>query len=319
MGSATRKRTRSQTWAILSSQAAEASQPSQAAEEQNTVVKSKTKAKRQRTTRAVLNSQSAEPSQQQLEELLQHEVIREKRSKQINDRHKGKEAHLVPNNGEGEHADNDAEGSATPYFSTRMGPKTMFKFVQKLTPEQKQSVRDIGFGALLNLQLCTSDSQLVQYLLDNFELYQTHFKLENDKLTVEEEDIKYTLGIPRGEKVVVEGPKYDEQGRPKYRALLQSWRTRWNIKIGSPITTKMGDVIVKRGDYGDEFKRGFMVLTVSCMMRGFQTRRCNHKILNSLVNVDEIKEYNWCNYTYNSLIKSIKKYKKKSNGFFTDR
>ncbi|XP_019161846.1 PREDICTED: uncharacterized protein LOC109158392 [Ipomoea nil] len=79
----------------------------------------------------------------------------------------------------------------------------------------------------------------------------------------------------------------------------------------------MGDAIIQRGDYGDEFKRDFMVLLVSSMLRGFQTRYCNYRILNSLINVGEIKNYNWCSYTYKFLIKSIDKYRKKSGRLFT--
>ncbi|XP_019184037.1 PREDICTED: uncharacterized protein LOC109178942 [Ipomoea nil] len=194
------------------------------------------------------------------------------------------------------------------YFNTRMGPKLMFDLVQRLSPRQKQAVVETGFGGLLHLQLCTNESKLVQYLLDNFNVCRCDFVLEDDSLHIEEEDVEYTLGIPRGPLKVNEGTKMEDTSTREYKLLLTSWRRRWGITAGSPITTQMPDEIVRRADHGDEFKRDFVVFAVSSMLRGNTTRYSKYRILNSLIDVDMIKEYNWCAYTYQSLIDSIDSY-----------
>ena len=54
----------------------------------------------------------------------------------------------------------------------------------------------------------------------------------------------------------------------------------------------MGKKIVARGDYGDDFKRDFVVFAVSSMVKGHQDRKSNYKILYSLMNVNEIRNHN---------------------------
>ena len=63
----------------------------------------------------------------------------------------------------------------------------------------------------------------------------------------------------------------------------------------------MGEEIVARGDYADEFKRDFVVFVVFSMIKGHQDRKANYKILYSLINVNEIRNRNWCLYTLKSL------------------
>ena len=75
--------------------------------------------------------------------------------------------------------------------------------------------------------------------------------------------------------------------------MLKSWRERWNIAVGSPITQKMGKEIVARGEYGDDFKSDFVVFIVFFMLKGHQSRMSNYKILYSLMNVNEIRNHNW--------------------------
>ena len=77
----------------------------------------------------------------------------------------------------------------------------------------------------------------------------------------------------------------------------------------------MGKEIVARGDYGDDFKRDFVVFVVSSMLKGHQSKMSNYKILYSLINVNEIRNLNWCLYTLKSFSTSVEKWKKKPTIF----
>ena len=79
----------------------------------------------------------------------------------------------------------------------------------------------------------------------------------------------------------------------------------------------MGKKIVARGDYGDDFKRDFVVFIVSSIVKGHQDRKSNYKILYSLMNVNEIRNCNWCLYTLKSLSTLVEKWKKKPTGPLT--
>ncbi|XP_019190269.1 PREDICTED: uncharacterized protein LOC109184697 [Ipomoea nil] len=83
----------------------------------------------------------------------------------------------------------------------------------------------------------------------------------------------------------------------------------WNVKSGSPITTKMPDEIIRRGDHGDAFKRDFVVFAVSSLLRGNTGRYANYRVLKSLLNIRAISRLNWCRYTYRSFIDSYEIYK----------
>ncbi|XP_031124294.1 uncharacterized protein LOC116027004 [Ipomoea triloba] len=116
------------------------------------------------------------------------------------------------------------------------------------------------------------------------------------------------------------------------------------LKRGA-ITTSMPVQILKRGDHGDMFKRDFVLFIVSgdmfkrdfvlfivsgdmfkrdfvlfivsTMLCGHQDRCCNFRILKSLIDLDQIKTYNWCAYTHKSMVDSIQSFQKNDKQFFT--
>ena len=79
----------------------------------------------------------------------------------------------------------------------------------------------------------------------------------------------------------------------------------------------MGKEIIARRDYGDDFKRDFMVFVVSSMVKGHQDRKANYKILYSLMNINEIRNRNWCLYTLKIRSTLVEKWKKKPTGPLT--
>ncbi|XP_019176446.1 PREDICTED: uncharacterized protein LOC109171821 [Ipomoea nil] len=252
------------------------------------------KSVKKRTTRAVLSSQAAEltPAQEdQAEPSTRQQPAAVKRKR-------------APPQKRERVRDPDVN-----YFSTRMGPKQMYDLVQRLTHDQKDAVIDMGFGGLLHLQFSSNYSQLVEYLLQRFDVFKSDFILDGDHLHVGEEDVEYILGLPRGKRDVEEGTKSEENSTAAYNKVLTEWRKRWNVRSGSPITTKMPDEIIRRGDHGDAFKRDFVVFAVSSLLRGNTGRYANYRVIKSLLNIRSISRLNWCKYTYNSLIDSYDIYK----------
>ncbi|XP_019192143.1 PREDICTED: uncharacterized protein LOC109186562 [Ipomoea nil] len=252
------------------------------------------KSVKKRTTRAVLSSQAAEltPAQEdQAEPSTRQQPAAVKRKR-------------APPQKRERVRDPDVN-----YFSTRMGPKQMYDLVQRLTHNQKDAVIDMGFGGLLHLQFSSNYSQLVEYLLQRFDVFKSDFILDGDHLHVGEEDVEYILGLPRGKRDVEEGTKSEENSTAAYNKVLTEWRKRWNVRSGSPITTKMPDEIIRRGDHGDAFKRDFVVFAVSSLLRGNTGRYANYRVIKSLLNIRSISRLNWCKYTYNSLIDSYDIYK----------
>lgn len=100
------------------------------------------------------------------------------------------------------------------YFQTRMSSKQVHDLVPRLIPGQRQTVKDIGFGSLLDIKLNLCEGMLVNYLLHHFDIYGCVMKLDNEELHLEEDNVESTLGLLRGTKTMVEWARSDSDGGP---------------------------------------------------------------------------------------------------------
>ncbi|XP_074294092.1 uncharacterized protein LOC141621674 [Silene latifolia] len=67
------------------------------------------------------------------------------------------------------------------------------------------------------------------------------------------------------------------------------------------ITTLQTYIATNQKLGGDQFKVNFVVLVVSLMMKNNQRSYVNHHVLKSLMDVNDIANYNWCEYILDSL------------------
>ncbi|KAJ8432847.1 hypothetical protein Cgig2_024535 [Carnegiea gigantea] len=90
-------------------------------------------------------------------------------------------------------------------------------------------------------------------------------------LKIIEEDVRATLALPMGP---LEVPNLG--------------------RIGTPKVGKMVEQILHRGDYGEEFKRDYVLYIIStCIIRSVNGD-CFFRMLKLLVDVNQIANYNWC-------------------------
>ena len=64
------------------------------------------------------------------------------------------------------------------------------------------------------------------------------------------------------------------------------------------------------------FKRNLLLLLMSTVVESNSNSLVNHKILNFLKDTEKIKDYDWCDYVMNVLIKSAEHWKRKNEGHF---
>lgn len=291
--------------------------------------------KRKRNTRVVLSTQAPEESQQpiipekqpvpQQEQEQEKQEKKQPRRKRVTGRKPRMKRARSPKHSKTNTKRDDDDGyeaeeeqhqmGCHAYFKTIISQKMVHDLVPRLTPDQRQAVKDISFGSLLDIKMNLCEGMLVKYLLHNFDIYRCVLKLDNEELHLEENDVDSTLGLARGTKIVVEGLRNDTNGESKYEQLIKEWREHWGVTTGSPVLTALANGIVEKGDHGEMFKRDFMLLTISTLLKGNQTRQTNHKMF-SLINVDEIRNFNWCSFTYNTLIQTVETWKNKPNILF---
>ncbi|XP_031106287.1 uncharacterized protein LOC116010934 [Ipomoea triloba] len=200
------------------------------------------------------------------------------------------------------------------YLQTRMSPKHFRELLSSLNSAQQQAVQDIGFGSMLTMTVFDWDSRLTRYLVQKFDPYKCSLDLQGDQMRISADDVYSTLELPNGQDPVIEATSETEPA--EYVNLLTEWRHIWEITNGSPLIGRMPAKMIERGDSGDWFKRDFVILLVSSILKGNQSRNAAYKVLYSLADVSKIKDLNWCEYTFKSLIDSVESWKKKPNAFF---
>ncbi|CAI9108967.1 OLC1v1008688C1 [Oldenlandia corymbosa var. corymbosa] len=89
---------------------------------------------------------------------------------------------------------------ATKTFITRMTPSMLLGFIEhmkKKRPQQVEAVKEIGFGALLELDIKTVPPQLFIFLADHFEPSSRNLSFPNgEHFNIEEEDMLAMLDCP---------------------------------------------------------------------------------------------------------------------------
>nr|GMC97807.1 uncharacterized protein LOC109191529 [Ipomoea batatas] len=79
-------------------------------------------------------------------------------------------------------------------------PKILTKAVEQLSPAQCQTVKDIGLGRLLDLQITNLPHQMGLWLLENFDPRSYTLQLQNGQIIhITVDDVAAVLGLPKGD------------------------------------------------------------------------------------------------------------------------
>lgn len=179
-----------------------------------------------------------------------------------------------------------------------MSPYGLCNFLPTISDEQSRDMTELGFAFLLTLRVDKIPSRLARWLVENFDACRRAVKLaSNEELRISEEDVYLAMGFPRGSKQVQEAKKSD---KGEYTRVLDEWKAQWAGAL-----TKMHQVLSQMKNQrqeGDMFKRNFTVYVITTLVRRQQTWKVNHFVLKSLVDLKEVKDLNWCEFTIDSLI-----------------
>ncbi|KAL3625390.1 hypothetical protein CASFOL_030844 [Castilleja foliolosa] len=154
----------------------------------------------------------------------------------------------------------------------RTSPSPIFGLIDYLTDEQKEAVREIGFGGLLKLTLKENQLDLICFLLNSFDFSRCSLDMCGGELVIREQDVLSVFDLPQGKGVVTEMSLL--KGNEKFDKFVQDYRSRWNFEWGSPVLKVIEESLIEREDYGDDFKRDFVVLAVNSL---FDTTFSNTK------------------------------------------
>ncbi|CAI9089144.1 OLC1v1023654C1 [Oldenlandia corymbosa var. corymbosa] len=165
----------------------------------------------------------------------------------------------------------------------------------------------MGFGALLDLKIKNIPIALCNFLASNFQTGARQVPLNgNNVLDIKWEDVVAVLDLPRGPKPVEEF-KQNDPAITDHAEMVDAFKKRMGYSNKFlPTRSTAAQLITGRKDFGDDFKRDSLVFVVSTFLHGNTTSRITMKILKSLVNINEVTQYNWCQYVIDALVKGCK-------------
>ncbi|KAK9740534.1 hypothetical protein RND81_03G042500 [Saponaria officinalis] len=196
---------------------------------------------------------------------------------------------------------------AAPRFSTKCMPGKLVEMIKRLNEEQKQAVRDIGFGGLLELKVTYIPKGIMKLILSAFNYNSNMFDARKMEFLVTKDDVHDIFLLPR----VGDPVKLAQMGNTNAvidNKLKNEWRRKFGLQNNSdPIMVKLvHEKLMKCNEAGEEFKRMFVMYSMSIFLAPTSNRTLDLKLVKAVQNVTRIRNFDWCSYVFNELVNSIR-------------
>ncbi|GKC93728.1 hypothetical protein Tco_1159170, partial [Tanacetum coccineum] len=141
---------------------------------------------------------------------------------------------------------------------SRIPPNNLFRVMTQLSAGQKQVVRDIGFGKLIDFKINDIPTCLAYWLLDHFDEEACCLNINGKEIEITRELVRDVLGVPLGD------VHLDAHDEADYRnPLTRAWKAQFPSSVKRHFPTRLADQILSNGEGGWMFKFHFLVLYAS--------------------------------------------------------
>lgn len=178
---------------------------------------------------------------------------------------------------------------------TRCSPGRLFKVLQRLTPEQKEAVKSMGFGSLLGLRCRTLRRSLCLWLLERFDTTNCSLEICNVDVPLTPNDVEMVLGLSAsGKEVVNSGPE----------DMISDLRNSYNA-INHGISVRLLEEQLATAESGDDFKRSFVLYVLGTLLCPTARLDVSPSFLHFLTNMDLVHQYNWGKFLLDRLVREV--------------
>ncbi|KAG4983874.1 hypothetical protein JHK87_028623 [Glycine soja] len=178
---------------------------------------------------------------------------------------------------------------------TRCSPGRLFKVLQRLTPEQKEAVKSMGFGSLLGLRCRTLRRSLCLWLLERFDTTNCSLEICNVDVPLTPNDVEMVLGLSAsGKEVVNSGPE----------DMISDLRNSYNA-INHGISVRLLEEQLATAESGDDFKRSFVLYVLGTLLCPTARLDVSPSFLHFLTNMDLVHQYNWGKFLLDRLVREL--------------
>ncbi|KAH9605300.1 hypothetical protein KSS87_009939, partial [Heliosperma pusillum] len=194
--------------------------------------------------------------------------------------------------------------------SSNKKKRQLVELINGLSKEQKEAVREIGFGGLLQLKVTKLPHGILPWILKAFDYTCNMFKLKKTEFIITKDDVHDIFLLPRGGNQVVLAQTGNTVSVTDSR-LKKEWRLWFDLQNNSdPITVKrVFETLRGSNDSGDEFKKLFVLFCVSVFLAPTSNKTIDLKLVRAVANVENIRAYDWCDYIFREMVNSVKVFK----------
>ncbi|XP_074267709.1 uncharacterized protein LOC141591267 [Silene latifolia] len=188
-------------------------------------------------------------------------------------------------------------------------PRSLCELIEMLTPAQKKSVKDIGFGGLLELKATAFYHLMADWLMECYDDVSQMFMFsEKTNFVITKHDVYDVFMLPCTEKAVqLTSPK--KKDNPD-RGLVMSWKARYNVAPALEISLeKVKTEMMGLVDGGNMFKKLFVMFSMGSFLAPTVHKRVDLRLLRAVENVNDIVKQDWCSYVIFKLSEAVKSYK----------
>ncbi|MED6163965.1 hypothetical protein PIB30_085081 [Stylosanthes scabra] len=176
---------------------------------------------------------------------------------------------------------------------TRCSPSDVAKLLEKLSSEQKEVVRDMGFGALENLSILNISKKMMMELVDSFNTNDNNMRTTLGRIKLDASKIGDALGLnARGntyEKKMDNKKLSDEQ-----KAAVNSFKGVTILSLKRTII----ETTVDSEENTRKFKRAFILFIQKTFLCATNSNPLSPKHFPAIVNVDNLRQMNWARHTH---------------------
>ncbi|KAK6158326.1 hypothetical protein DH2020_005640 [Rehmannia glutinosa] len=182
-------------------------------------------------------------------------------------------------------------------LSTRSNPRVLVNALGNLSPAQIDAIVDMGFGSLLSLSIVDFPTQLMYWLVANFNPASSELLLDSmRRIRIEPNDVQRVLGFPNGQQPIVKKTKSETCD------LYTGWPAMFGREDYKVTPKQVADKMLSFVDGGDWFRRMFLILVEYLIIGNFSSAYVYPHLLKSLVDVRNVRNLAWCEHTLTTLV-----------------
>lgn len=212
----------------------------------------------------------------------------------------------IPEQSHQERPEGDVGGEIAKRVVVKCRSRRLVKLINSLNQVQRESVIDIGFGGLLDMKFSHFPIKATSVFLQAFNDGTHMFKASQTKeFLVTKHDVHDCFTLPYGPNEIEIVPT----GRSKlstdevYKSIKDCWRTRYGVtNVRDPIPLgKVLEDLEADVEGGDDFKRLFVVFSMSSFLCPTSNNGADIKLLKAVEDVAAIKHLDWCSYVLDGI------------------